>query len=159
MLFYSITGASMILLCGIELSRRLNRSAKQILDEADRYIVLLRYIRSQIDCFALPINEILKRADSALLKGCGWADGPPPTSLHILFNSSEIKDEKIKSVLTEFSEDFGKSYLEDQLRRCDHFLSLLEERRNIIAKELPSKKKLNSTLCISGALALIILLI
>ena len=161
MLFYSITGALTVLACGIELSRRLNRAADRELCEADKYVALLRYIRVQIDCFALPISEILKRADRELLEGCGWSDEIPPESLYLLFTRADAcaKDGKIQRILLEFCEDFGKSYLEDQIRRCDDFISLLLERRAVLANELSSKKKLNSTLCISGSLALIILLI
>jgi hypothetical protein len=119
----------------------------------------LRYVRSQIDCFALPICDILGRADRALLSGCGWEKEEPPSSVEDMLGEASVEDEDALGILLEFCKDFGKSYLDEQIRRCDHYISLLDERRNSLAKDLPRKKKLNSTLCISGAVAMIILLI
>ena len=159
MLLYSIAGACLILACGAEASRRLNNAASKKVRAADNYLSLLRYVKSQVDCYAMPINEILKRADPALLEGCGWRGEDPPRTLSELVSNAPVGERAIEGILLEFSEDFGNSYLYDQIRRCDHFIALLEERRDSLARELPSKRKLNSTLCISGALALIILLI
>ena len=70
-----------------------------------------------------------------------------------------IKDMATKKILSDFCSDFGTGYLEEQLKRCDVCIVSLEQRRNELSSELPSKQKLYATLCISGALALIILLI
>ena len=149
----------MIFMCGIEISRRLNEKISRDHQRIEKYILLLRYIRSQIDCFALPICDILERADKALLAGCGWEREEPPSSVEDMLGEASVEDEGARGILLEFCKDFGKSYLDEQIRRCDHFISLLDERRNALAKDLPRKKKLNSTLCISGAVAVIILLI
>ena len=159
MLLYSLAGAVVILACGIETARRLNAKISKEENRIEKYITLLRYIRSQIDCFALPICDILGRADRELLLSCGWSGDTPPRSLEEMLGEASLEDNASQSVLLEFCRDFGKSYLDEQVRRCDHYISFLEERREAINKDLPRKKKLNSTLCISGALAVIILLI
>lgn len=158
-MLYSLAGAVVIFMCGIELSRRLNEKISKDHQRIEKYILLLRYVRSQIDCFALPIGDILGRADSALLAGCGWEKEEPPSSVEDMLGEASVEDEDALGILLEFCKDFGKSYLDEQIRRCDHYISLLDERRNSLAKDLPRKKKLNSTLCISGAVAVIILLI
>lgn len=158
-LLYSLAGAVVILACGIEISRRLNAKISIDHERIEKYILLLRYIRSQIDCFALPICDILGRADRQLLIGCGWEEESFPSSLEEMLREASVEDEGARGILLEFCEDFGKSYLEEQIRRCDHYISLLDERRDILNKDLPRKKKLNSTLCISGAVAVVILLI
>ena len=140
-------------------SRRLNERVAENLSALERYISLLHYIKAQVDCFVLPISDILKRADGEMLFGCGWRGDVPPSSLEELISRASLDDSAAQSILLEFCSDFGKSYLDDQLRRCDHYISLLEDRREILGRELPSKKKLNSTLCISAALAIVILLI
>lgn len=158
-MFYSLAGAVVIFMCGIEMSRRINEKISADHQRIEKYILLLRYIRSQIDCFALPICDILWRADRALLTGCGWEKEDPPSSIEDMVREASVEDEGARGILLEFCKDFGKSYLEEQIRRCDHYIALLDERRNALNKDLPRKKKLNSTLCISGAIAVIILLI
>lgn len=158
-MLYSLAGAAVIFMCGVEISRRLNEKITADHQRIEKYILLLRYVRSQIDCFALPIGDILGRADSVLLAGCGWEREEPPSSVEDMLGEALVEDEDARGILLEFCKDFGKSYLDEQIRRCDHYISLLDERRNALAKDLPRKKKLNSTLCISGAVAVIILLI
>ena len=159
MLLYKALGAIVIFVCGIETARRLNTRLTGENERIEKYILLLRYIKAQIDCFALPIGEILARADKKLLAGCGWRCESAPSSLEQMLSVADIGDRDAQGILLEFCKDFGKSYLDDQIRRCDHYISLLEERRDTLGKDIPRKKKLNRTLCISGALALIILLI
>ena len=159
MLLYKALGAIVIFVCGIETARRINAKISGENEKLEKYILLLRYIKAQIDCFALPIGEILAKADESLLFGCGWRREGAPTSLEEMLTGAALGDGVSQGILLEFCKDFGKSYLDDQIRRCDHYISLLEERRDILGKDIPRKKKLNSTLCISGALALIILLI
>ena len=158
-MLYSLAGAVVIFVCGIEISKRLNAKISKDHERIEKYILLLRYIKAQIDCFALPICDILKRVDKELLFGCGWEGDIPPCSLEEMLKEASVEDDDARSILLEFCKDFGKSYLEDQIRRCDHYIALLEDRRDVLNKDLPRKKKLNSTLCISGALAIIILLI
>ena len=158
-LLYSLAGAAVIFLCGIEISRRLNAKLSKDHQMIEKYILLLRYIKSQIDCFALPICDILARADKELISACGWTADTPPRSLSDMLEGTTVADGDSRGILLEFCGDCGKSYLDGQIRRCDHYISLLEDRRDILSKDLPRKKKLNSTLCISGALAVIILLI
>ena len=159
MQFCSLAGAIIILACGFELSRRLNKRYSERLSSAEAYLALLRYIRSQIDCYALPIGDILERADKDLLIRCGWRMEDSPRSLEELLEKSESVDFGANPLLREFCLDFGNNYRDEQLRRCDHYINALSDISDALARELPSKKKLNSTLCISGALAVVILLI
>ena len=93
------------------------------------------------------------------MRGCGWGEDAPACSFDELLHKAEISDGEARAILLEFCKDFGNSYLDDQIRRCDHYVSLLEGRRDALFRDLPRRKKLCATLCISGALAVIILLI
>ena len=159
MLLYKALGAIVIFACGIETARRLNARLTGENERTEKYILLLRYIKAQIGCFALPIGEILARAEASLLAGCGWRRESAPTSLEQMLAEAGLGDRTSQGILLEFCKDFGRSYLDEQIRRCDHYITLLEERQVSVGKDIPRRKKLNSTLCISGALALIILLI
>ena len=61
MQFYTVIGAIVIAWCGVESARRLNRGVQDDIRVIDAYLSLLRYIRTQIDCYALPIGEIFEK--------------------------------------------------------------------------------------------------
>lgn len=137
----------------------LNSAASGVLRQVDSFIALLRYIKVQIDCYALPIGDIFARCDTHLLNDCGFRESVPPENLVVFLQGCDIRDRETEEILTGFSEAFGRCYRDEQVRECDYYISLLCDRREKLANELPKRKKLNSTLCISGALAIVILLI
>ena len=159
MQFYTVIGAIIVALCGLEGARRLNCSLQGEVTCADAYISLLRYVRGQIDCYALPIDEIFSHCGQELLVLCGWRDESPPLSFDELFLMCGARDKEVRSVLSEFSADFGRNYREEQLKRCDGCIEYLERSRDRLSSNLRQKKKLNLTLCLAASVALIILLI
>ena len=157
MYFYRIAGAVILVVSGGVGAYLMNSSESRALSQADCYISLLRYIRIQVECFAMPIGDIILGCDRELLAGCGFRGDIPPTTLSELIRQCDIKDREICETVKGFADSFGKGYREEQLRECDYYIELLCERRRRIADELPKKKKLNTTLCVSWALALVIL--
>ena len=83
----------------------------------------------------------------------------PPRSFEALLTFCAIRDGETEQLIRSFAEEFGKSYREEQSRGCDYYFSLLDARREGLVSQLPAKKRINSALCVSGALALVILLI
>ena len=156
---FTLAGATIVALCGIEGAARLGRAAQRDIERVDAYITLLRYIRMQIDCFARPISEILTRCEGELLTSCGVPEGERVSDILTLFSFCEVSDKEARGIISDFCADFGRNYLGEQLKRCDFSIGVLEERRAALMEELPKKKKLSATLCVSAALAIIILLI
>lgn len=159
MQFYTVAGAIIVSACGLEGARRLNRSAESNVSGVGAYLSFLRYVRSQIDCYALPICEIFERCSRELLFSCGWRCEEAPKSFEELFSCARITDKEAKNIISEFCSDFGRNYREEELKRCDFCITALEKCRERLAAEVPNKKKLNLTLCLSSALAIIILLV
>lgn len=157
MYFYRIAGAVMLVVSGMVGAYLMNSSESRALSQADCYISLLRYIRIQVECFAMPMGDIIRGCDRELLTGCGFRGDIPPLTLDELIGRCEIVDGEIRETVKEFADSFGKGYRDEQLRECDYYIELLCERRRRIADELPKRKKLNTTLCVSWALALVIL--
>ncbi len=139
-------------------ARRLNRKAEREATELEAYISLIGHIRLSVECFSLPISEILVRADEDLLHACGYDGEMPPRELEKIFPASGEGGEGVR-IMKEFSHLFGRGYRDEQLRICDYCTALLEKKRNTLAAELPSRKKLNITLCVAAAAAAVILLI
>ena len=159
MQFYTVIGAILVAACGLEGARRLNGSVESELVRLRACISLFRYVRSQIDLYALPIGEIFERCDREALLLCGWTAEEPPSTFGELFDCVRIGDKEAEKIIFEFCSDFGKNYREEQLKRCDGCISALERRGECLSGEVPNKKKLNLTLCLCASAALIILLI
>lgn len=130
---------------------------KKRLAVVDGWIDLIRYIRGQIDCYLMPLGDILSGGDRALFEACmspaNAADLPA-----ILSSSSVYLDGNVKRLLESFVREIGPGYREEQLKRCDFFLSSLTVEREKIARELPGRIRLCVTLCLCIALATAILL-
>ncbi len=156
--WFKIIGGGLILGCGLLLGRYRNRVAVGRLEEVESWIRLLRFIRLQVECFSLPLSAILSRADPDLLRRCGYAAGERPRESSRPLAECRFLDEECRALCRSFFDEFGRSYREEQLCRCDYYIRLLEERRALLCGGLPGKKKINATLCLSGAAALVILL-
>ena len=159
MQFYTVAGAIVLLTAGLEGARRLCKMAEDDIFGVDAYLSFLRYVRTQIDCYALPIGEIFERCSKELLYSCGWRQESAPHTFEELFSCNHISDKEAKNVIFEFCSDFGRNYREEELKRCDSCITALEKCRERLAREVPNKKKLNLTLCLSASVALIILLL
>ena len=159
MIFYRIAGALILVGSGVMGAYWMNRSASERLSQVEGWLSLLRYARTQVDCFALPMSVILKRADAELLRQCGYVGASVPESFEALWSGCVIRDGACAEWMRNFSREFGKSYRGEQSRGCEYYESLLEQRREVLLSELPVKKKVHSALWISGALAVVILLV
>ena len=130
---------------------------KKRLNVVDGWIDLILYIRGQIDCYLMPIGEILSGSDRALFEACMSPSNA--ANLPAILDASGIYlDGDGKRLIESFVREIGLGYREEQLKRCDFFISSLRVLREKIAAELPFRIRLCATLCISIALATAILL-
>ena len=157
--FYKLVGAVLLALSGVAGAVWMNRRSSMGLRQADGFLALLRYVRNQVECFALPVSEILRRCDPRVLSECGYASESVPRRMEELVEACRVEDRETVAYMARFSAEFGRCYRDEQVQSCEYYCSLLLSRRNALAGELPGKKKLHSTLCVSGALAMVILLI
>lgn len=152
-----LLGAMMILSVGIVSALISVQYEKRRLTVVDGWIDLILYIRGQIDCYLMPIDDILSGGDRALFEAC-----MSPTNaadLPAILKSSQIYlDGDAKRILESFVRQIGAGYREEQLKRCDFFVSSLRTQRERIATQLPMRVRLCATLCICIALATAILL-
>ncbi len=154
--WYKLMGAFLVVLSGGLWGGYLNRAASLTLRQTEAWIRLLRYVKLRIDCFSQPAPEILARVDETLLRECGFLGEARPSRFSELLSLCEVKDGQTLTVLREFAEAFGKGYREEQIRECDYYIGLLESEREALASLLTGRKKLNTVLSLSGALALVI---
>ena len=123
----------------------------------DGFIALLMYIKGQVDCYALPLYEILTGIPAGLLCDCNCPEGAG--SLDELVSESRIylEDESLR-LLEAFSLEFGSTFREEQLRRCDFYISSLVEERMRLSEDVKRRAKVGGALSVCSMLGLIILL-
>ena len=150
-------GALLILAVGFFAAFVSVQYEKKRLSVVDGWIDLILYIRSQIDCYRMPLDDILSGGDRALFEACmspsNAADLPA-----ILEASGIYLDGDGKRLIESFVREIGAGYREEQIKRCDFFISSLRTQRERIAAQLPLRTRLCATLCICIALATAILL-
>ena len=150
-------GAVIIAISGLGAAYVLNSGVREGLTEAQSVISLVRFLRSEIECFSMPVPRALSRCPKEILVGCGYTDSRPPESIYSL--TEHLSNTAVRAQLARFCEEIGKGYREEQLSLCDYYISVFEEHRKELAQQLPMKRKVNLTLCLSSAIAVVILLI
>ena len=158
MLWFKLFGCALILLSGAVCATLLNRAESERLKRLDALVELLRFIKREIDYFCVPVNEIFRRTDPRILKDCG-AVGTVSDFDSFIASLSPEPDSEIKNILTSFSRELGVSYREEQLKNCDLHINTLESLRERAYSESKKNKKLHTTLCMSAAAAVVILLL
>ncbi len=157
-MWVKLVGGALVMSGGAVTALMLNRALNERLSRLDALLSLLRFIRAQIDCFCLPVGEILRRVDVELFDACGVT--PRPTDFDSLITQLDpVPDEAVMKLLRSFSAQLGASYRAEQLKSCDYHISELTAIREAFAGELKKRKKLNTTLCLSAAAAIVILFI
>ena len=154
-----ITGALMVIVGGIAAAYMLNARAKSSLAHTEGVISLVKHIRRSIDCYSMPAERIFSDCDSRIYAECGYFGNEVPRSLSELMSGCDALDARLLDILGRFEAEFGKSYRDEQVRICDRYIDELDEVRRGISERLPIRKRLNSTLCISGAIAIVILFV
>ncbi len=151
-----LVGSLLLVLTGLVLAVSVCSFEKKKLSVLDSFIALLLYIKGQIDCYSMPLCDILE-------------NGAQKTSLvsdtgnicdfgRILSSSRMYLDDESYRLLLSFYSEFGSVYREEQLRRLDYYINALGERRRAVFEDLPARTRVGSALCICGVLGILIII-
>ena len=163
-----IFGSLILLLGGGYISMAFTRFEKRRLRVLDGYISLLYYIKGQIDCYAMPLPDIMASADPSVLAACLGMDLSSPypqplieggRPLSVMVRESRLYLEpETERLLTNLTGELGSSYRAEQVARCDHYLKALTEERRKLGNTLPLRLRAACTLCLCCALVAVVLL-
>lgn len=156
--FLRIIGAALVTCSGIFLARSLNVSERRALAEIEGIIAFLRFMRSNIDAYSMPLSEIFSRCPQRIYASCGYSRDVPPRSVGELFSECCVSDGASAERLCEFAAEIGKGYRDEQLALLSRTLDFLEERRRELSGALPARARVRATLCLGVSLSVIILL-
>ena len=126
--------------------------------QAEGFLSLLQYIRLQVECFALPLPQILENADSKLRKDCRLPRGAKDLT-SLLRGCTLLLPEDFCQTLYDFSAALGTAYREEQLRSCEYYIARLTPLCKEMRRELPRRCALWRLLPVSIAAALVLMLI
>ena len=157
MLACKIAGAILLLASGTGLALGASRFARNRLLVYDGLISLLFFIKGRIDCYAMPVQEILRTMDKGILADCrcpGEIDSIDELLLHV---KPYISPETFR-VLRTFGQGLGGGFRDEQIKWCDYYIELLRQERMQLEGELPVRAKTNGMIWILCAVGAVILL-
>ena len=157
MIALKLLGSFFMLLTGIGAAISTARFERQRITVLSAWGELISYVRGQIDGFLLPIDEILRRADHDLIRGC-MCTKEEPTPEELLEGSRLYLTPEAHRLIASFVREVGRSNREEQVRRCDYYVDGLEHVRTHLSKDLPSRIRGQGILLMTMALAVTILM-
>lgn len=157
-------GVLLLLMSGCYVSAAVSRFERRRLQVLDGYISLLYYVKGQIDCYAMPLSDILRRADPSLLAACrggearaeASADGGPLTVM-IRESRLYLEPESERLLLT-WAGELGATYRAEQVARCDYYVEALTAERRKLYDALPARLRTTAALCLCATVAAALLL-
>ena len=120
---------------------------------------LLRVCTEQVEYFSCSSHEILANCDALLLRECGYLDKEIPNDFSEFLDRCEILSNESRAIMIEFAKDFGKSYKDEQVKRCKYYLEKMDEHESKLESSLPAQRKLYFAILLAATLTAIILLI
>lgn len=166
-MLYKVIGVLVLLTAGGYVSLGITRIERRRLRVLDGYISLLFYIKGQIGCYAMPMNDILASADPTLLSDClgharRWReDGvvyEVPAFSDMIRESRAYLEPESERLLMAFSSELGHTFREEQVGRCEHYIEALEEERRRLSEVVPLRVRMNGVLCMCCVLGMAVLL-
>ena len=146
-------GSLLLALTGLTLAVSISRFEQKKLRVIDSFISLIFHIKGQIDCYSLPLCDILRNRPS----GLELLEGSEDLG-EILYHARIYLDAETYRLLESFYLEFGGLYREEQLKRCDYYIEALGEQRRALFEDLPARQKIGSALCICSTIGILIIL-
>ncbi len=147
-------GSLMLAITGVVLAVSVCRFEQKKLKVLDGFIALLFYIKGQVDCYNLPLCDILSSSSEKfeILGRCEKnIDG-------MLARNRIYLGEESYRLLERFFDEFGSTYREEQLKRTDYYIEALSEERRILFDDLPARTRVGGALCICSVIGILIIL-
>lgn len=171
-MIYKVIGSGLLLLASGYVALSVRRFEYRRLRVLDGYISLIYFIKGQIDCYAMPVTDILSRADPLILASClgleatqatspafkGWGVGGEPPLPAMVRESRLYLQPETERLLSGFAGELGSVYRAEQVARCDYYIQALTEERRKLYEAMPARLRTCSTLCLCCALGAAVLL-
>lgn len=152
-----VMGSLLLTAAGAIASLSLCRYHRKRLQALDGFISLIYYIKGQVDCYARPLSDILASLPCEIAVACNCPKGVS-TLGELIDGVRNYLDEEGLRLCRTFAAEFGAGFREEQVRRCDHYIALLNMRREQIERRVSAESRAGSAICVCLSLCLLILL-
>ena len=157
MILLKLFGVCFLLLSGVFAAFTVTWYEKKKVAVLAGWSDLIWYIRAQIDCYLLPLPEILAKADGALFEACSCRQ--PAPDIETVFRASQrYLDPEARRLLSALVREFSLGNRQELLSRCDYYITALGRLRTKKMEDLPAKSRIAAAICIGSALLVVILL-
>lgn len=154
-----VAGSFLWLLSGFFLSVEINKYNKSKLTQAEAFIALIKNIRLKIECYAMPIPEILASCDDKIISECG-GENADRSSLKSFYETIRLAvDGAGKKAIRDFCMTVGSGYKENEVKVCDTYIEELMSYRSLLSDKLPGTEKMCTTIYVCGFGMLLLILI
>lgn len=151
-----IIGCGAVAIASVIMAWSYRRFQWRKLDTLDGFVSLIFYIKGQIDCYSRPRTDILSTLPPEIFHACNCPRGA--STLEELLEASRIYlDDEPERLVSAFCAEFGSTFRDEQLRRCDHYIAALGDQRRILSADVESKSRAGSALWVCAGLCAIIL--
>ncbi len=155
---FKLFGAGMLLLAAAFAAAMLNAGEREKERQAAALLRLLRFFRTQIDCYCVPVGEIFRRCDESILNDCGCT-GLPSDFDSFLSSLSPPPEGEVFELLRSFSSRLGTGYREEEVKNCDYHIARLSGLCDELSKSSQAARRKNTVLLMSAAALLAIFLL
>ncbi len=160
MIIYKLLGAGLILTSSLAVCMQGREYEKRRLSQLGAYIELLTYIKNQIECYLLPIDKIIDRADPTLLQRCGITiEKAEASGGTLLIPETVYRGSRLSELLERFCKEFGAVYGEEQIRACERYIGELTQEYKNLGEKQNKEARMRLTLLVSASLSLILMLV
>ena len=164
MILLKLVGSLLLLLAGGYVTVSVRRFERLRLRVLDGYVSLLYYVKGQIDCYAMPVQEIMARADPRVVADCLGREFRGDLFCGGLRLSDMLRESRLylepecERLLTTFVGELGSVFRAEQVARCDYYIQALTEERRKLYEAIPARLRTVSTLCLCCVLGAVVLL-
>ena len=157
MVLWKLIGVLLLIGVGAYAALSVSHHEKKQINVLNGWLDLIYHIRTQIDCYLTPIEQIFADLSAPLLHPlAGNGEVKNPTQL--FHRTRRYMDSETARLLEGFIREIGAGYREEQIKRCDYYLAQLQSIRDRRRALLPDRLRARSALCLCGAFGLAILL-
>ena len=157
--YFKYIGIVLLLCCGVLSGIAFAAFERRRCRQAEGFVSLLRHIRLQIDCFSIPVAQILAACDKRIMTDCGTEARTLPDFNALLYGTRLYVPEEMCRLLADCGAQLGSSYREEQLRCCDYFLERLIPCCDRLRTELPKRERMALILPMAISAMLVLLLL
>jgi stage III sporulation protein AB len=133
---------------------------RQKLRITEALIVLLTYIKAQIEFFSAPLSDIYNSFHNEVLDNCKFIENLRQNGFADALDSIRYKlPDEVYESLTSFAAGLGKTGKQCQIDLCNYHIGTLVNATGVIKDSLPQKTKLYTSLSVMAGLTAVIILL